>query len=70
MRFTNYLIICTLGIWLLGSCQAASYRKVRVVKPKKHFGYFDASKDRKKKRVKTVKYKTLKHTNAFKEETK
>lgn len=55
---------------MICSCQTASYYRVKVTKPKKHFGYYDASKDRKKKRVKTVKYKSLKHTNAFKEEKK
>jgi len=40
------------------NCKGSSHR-VSVVKNKKRFFPYDASKDRKKKRTKTVKYKTL-----------
>jgi hypothetical protein len=48
------------------SACSATYYKVKVVKPKRHFGYYDASKDQGKKRTKTVKYKSLKRTKTFK----
>lgn len=56
-NITIPLVLCL----LLSSCHA-SYYKVKITKPKRHFGYYDASKDSKKKRVKTVKYKSLKKT--------
>ncbi len=37
-----------------------SYHTVTMVKPKKRWFPYDASKDRKKKRTKTVKYKAIK----------
>ncbi|WP_258105567.1 hypothetical protein [Marinoscillum sp. MHG1-6] len=59
----------TLWIVLLGlitSCHA-TYYKVKMTKPKRHFfgGYYDDSKDRKKKRIKTVRYKSLKSTKGI-----
>ncbi|MFY0601447.1 MAG: hypothetical protein JXR03_17365 [Cyclobacteriaceae bacterium] len=56
--FYGLLMVC------LSSCHA-SYYKVKVTKPKRHFGYFNAAKDSKKKRVKTVRYKSLKKTKGI-----
>lgn len=55
------LIVFLISIIPIGfySCQGSSQR-VSVVKNKKRFFPYNASKDRKKKRTKTVKYKTLK----------
>lgn len=50
-------LISFMPLWFYG-CKGSSHT-VSVVKNKKRFFPYDASKDRKKKRTKTVKYKTL-----------
>ncbi|MEO9475884.1 MAG: hypothetical protein ABJG41_10125 [Cyclobacteriaceae bacterium] len=65
MRINKSLLsIALVSIFTLAGCHA-TYYKVKMVKPKRHFGYFDASKDRKKKRIKTVRYKSLKSTKGI-----
>ncbi len=64
MRAYRLAITYVFILLMLSACHA-SYYKVKVTKPRKHFGYYDASKDSKKKRIKTVKMKSLKSTKGI-----
>jgi len=60
------LITFILIIWLALSCNSANYTTVRHVKPLNRNRYYNPSKDKRKKRVHTVKKKILKRSKAVK----
>lgn len=69
MKVIRIAVIWVLCLFTLGSFEAcrASYYKVPVVKSKKRFRPYDQKKDRRKKRTKIKKYKSLERTRKINE---
>jgi len=59
----KFFFITFLSLLIIASSCQVSYYKVPITKSKKRFRPYDSKKDRGKKRIKTVKYKSLNSTS-------